>query len=68
MLLVYVALYCRKYLNENPIFGMIFTMMGTVLFLKLVSYMQVNTELMNLLERSSSLARAEFNDFVFAHH
>lgn len=42
-LLVYVGLYCNKYLGENPLSGISFTAMSIVLFLKLVSYMQVNT-------------------------
>jgi hypothetical protein len=43
-------------------------MLGLVLFLKLISYMQVNSEVMAILDRSAALARSEFNEFVFANH
>ncbi len=42
-LLVYVGLYCTKFLDKNPVSGIAFTTLGLVIFLKLVSYMQVNT-------------------------
>jgi hypothetical protein len=44
-----------------PVSGILFTALGLVLFLKLISYMQVNTEILSILERSSELAKAEFN-------
>lgn len=57
-LLVYVVLYCRKFLHSNPVSGISFTALGLVLFLKLISYMQVNTEIMSLLDRSAALVRS----------
>jgi hypothetical protein len=67
-LLTYVVLYCRNFLKDNPVSGLCFTMLGLVLFLKLISYMQVNSEVMAILDRSAALARSEFNEFVFANH
>jgi diacylglycerol O-acyltransferase 1 len=67
-LLVYIALYCANFLRNNPVSGLLFTGFGLVLFLKLISYMQVNTEILSILDRSAALARSEFNEFVFANH
>jgi len=66
--MIYVVLYCRNFLKDNPVSGLFFTMFALVLFLKLISYMQVNSEVLAILERSAALARSEFNEFVFANH
>jgi uncharacterized membrane protein YesL len=67
-LLVYIAVYCQKFLHKNPVSGIAFTALGLVLFLKLISYMQVNTEILTLMERINAMGRSEFNQYVFANH
>lgn len=67
-LLVYIAIYCQKFLSKNPVSGITFTALGLVIFLKLISYMQVNTEILALLDRISAMGRSEFNEYVFANH
>lgn len=57
-LLVYAGLFCQKYLSNYPGPGILFTGLALVMFLKLVSYMQVNTELLNILRKSSKLAES----------
>lgn len=57
-LLVYIALYCANFLKNKPVSGSLFTSFGLVLFLKLISYMQVNTEILSILDRSAALARS----------
>lgn len=68
LLLVYVGIYCNCYGHGSPVSFMLLTVIGMVTFLKLVSYMQVNTELFHLLNRSASLKKKEFNEYVFGNH
>lgn len=58
MLLIYIAVYCQRFLSKNPVSGIAFTMLGLVIFLKLISYMQVNTEILHLLQRIASLGKS----------
>lgn len=67
-LLLFLYLYCSKYLTSKPISGISLTTLGLVFTLKLISYMQVNSEIFSLLQRNSALARSEFSDYVFANH
>ena len=67
LLLVYNIQFCQV-LEENPIEGCVFTVFCLVFLLKLISYMQVNSELLSVLKRLNSLGEHEFNEYMFANH
>jgi hypothetical protein len=54
LLLVYNIQFCQE-LEGNPIEGCVFTVFCLVFLLKLISYMQVNSELLSVLKRLNSL-------------
>ncbi len=67
LLMVYNIQFCQE-LQGNPIEGCLFTVFCVVFLLKLISYMQVNSELLVALKRLNSLGEREFNEYMFANH
>lgn len=54
MVLVTSIVYCRMF-DVVPVTGISFSMISVVLFMKLVSYYQVNNELLSIMNRLGKL-------------
>ena len=54
MVLITNIVYCRI-LDVIPVTGISFSMISVVLFMKLVSYYQVNNELLSIMNRLNKL-------------